>query len=104
AWAAALPPLLSRARGTARKGEGRVAGRVLFRTLLDPPFDRGSVARAAREGELEGLRWRIVAYPLPPVPKGAEPPMWSAYRVVATVGFGRAQMISAETVRLGRPE
>jgi hypothetical protein len=83
--------------------EARVAAHVLLRTLLDTPFDRGSLARAEREGELDELRWRIVAYPLPAA-AGSERPAWPAYRVVASVSFGHAQMITAETVRLGRPE
>jgi type II secretory pathway pseudopilin PulG len=104
AFAAALTPHLFQARRIVSDAEARVAAHVLLRTLLDTPFDRGSLARAEREGELEGLRWRIVAYPLPAAAAGPERPAWSAYRVVASVVFGRAQMISAETVRLGRPE
>jgi Prokaryotic N-terminal methylation motif len=104
AFAAALTPHLYQSRRIVSDAETRVAAHVLLRTLLDTPFDRGSLARAEREGELEGLRWRIVAYPLPVVAAGSERPAWSAYRVVASVSFGRAQMISAETMRLGRPE
>ena len=104
AFAAALTPHMFQARRIVSDAEARVAAHVLLRTLLDTPFDRGSLARAEREGELEGLRWRIVAYPLPAAAAGSERPAWSAYRVVASVVFGRAQMISAETVRLGRPE
>ena len=104
AFAAALTPHLFQSRRIVSDAETRVAAHVLLRTLLDTPFDRGSLARAEREGELEGLRWRIVAYPLPATAAGSERPAWSLYRVVASVGFGRAQMITAETVRLGRPE
>src|SRR5215475_6438385 len=102
AFAAALTPHLFQSRRIVSDAETRLAAHVLLRTLLDTPFDRGSLARAEREGELEGLRWRIVAYPLPATAAGSERPAWSLYRVVASVGFGRAQMISAETVRLGR--
>lgn len=104
AFAAALMPHLFQARRIVADAETRVAAHVLLRTLLDAPFDRGSLARAEREGELDGLRWRIVALPMPPAAAGSERPAWSAYRVVASVAWGRAQMISAETVRLGRPE
>ena len=104
AFAAALTPHLFQSRRIVSDAETRLAAHVLLRTLLDTPFDRGSLARAEREGELEGLRWRIVAYPLPATAAGSERPAWSLYRVVASVGFGRAQMISAETVRLGRSE
>ena len=105
AFAAALTPHLFQSRRIVSDAETRVAAHVLLRTLLDTPFDRGSLARAEREGELEGLRWRIVAYPLPAAAAAkSERPAWSAYRVVASVAFGRAQMITAETVRLGRLE
>jgi len=104
AFATALTPHLFQSRRIVSDAEARVAAHVLLRTLLDTPFDRGSLARAEREGELDGLRWRIVAYPLPATAAGSERPAWSLYRVVASVGFGRAQMISAETMRLGRPE
>ena len=104
AFAAALTPHLFQSRRIVSDAETRLAAHVLLRTLLDTPFDRGSLARAEREGELEGLRWRIVAYPLPATAAGSERPAWSPYRVVASVSFGRAQMITAETVRLGRPE
>ena len=104
AFAAALTPHLFQSRRIVSDAETRLAAHVLLRTLLDTPFDRGSLARAEREGELEGLRWRIVAYPLPATAAGSERPAWSLYRVVASVSFGRAQMITAETVRLGRPE
>jgi len=104
AFAAALTPHLFQARRIVSDAEARVAAHVLLRTLLNAPFDRGSLARAEREGELDGLRWRIVTYPLPAPTAGSEGPTLSLYRVVASVSLGRAQMISAETVRLGRPE
>jgi hypothetical protein len=105
AFAAALTPHLFQARRIVADAETRVAAHVLLRTLLNTPFDRGSLARAEREGELDGLRWRIVALPMPgAAAAGSERSAWSPYRVVASVAWGRAQMISAETVRLGRPE
>ena len=104
AFAAALTPHLFQSRRIVSDAEARVAAHVLLRTLLDTPFDRGSLARTEREGELDGLRWRVVAYPLPAAAAGSERLAWPLFRVVASVGFGRAQMISAETVRLGRSE
>jgi hypothetical protein len=82
--------------------DGRVAAHVLLRTLLDAPFDRGNLAQSTREGALDGLRWRVVTVPLPAAASGSDRPVWSAYRVVASVAWGREQMISAETVRLGQ--
>jgi type II secretory pathway component PulJ len=102
AFAATLTPHLFQSRRIVSDAERRLAAHVLLRTLLDTPFDRASLARTEREGELDNLHWRIVAYPLPAA--GSERPAWSLYRVVASVAFGRAQMISAESVRLGRPE
>ena len=104
AFAAALTPHLFQSRRIVSDAEARVAAHVLLRTLLDAPFDRGSLARAEREGELDDLRWRIVTYPLPAPTVGSEQPALSLYRVVASVSFGREQIVSAETVRLGRPE
>jgi prepilin-type N-terminal cleavage/methylation domain-containing protein len=78
------------------------AAHVLLRTLLDAPFDRANMAQAAREGDVDGLRWRVVTVPLPAASTGTDRPAWPAYRVAASVAWGRAQMISAETVRLGQ--
>jgi hypothetical protein len=75
---------------------------VLLRTLLDAPFDRAGLAPSTREGALDGLRWRVVTIPLPAASGGSDRPVWSAYRVVASVTWGREQMISAETLRLGQ--
>jgi type II secretory pathway pseudopilin PulG len=102
AFAAALTPHLFQSRRIVAGAEGRVAAHVLLRTLLDAPFDRANLAQSTREGALEGLRWRVVTIPLPAAASGSERPVWSAYRVVASVAWGREQMISAETVRLGQ--
>ena len=83
----------------------RVAAQVLLRTLLDAPFDRAGLANVSREGEAGGLRWRIVTEPM--VIGAAGPrdrPKWSAFRVVVSVAWGPRQVISAETVRLGKAE
>jgi prepilin-type N-terminal cleavage/methylation domain-containing protein len=105
AFAAALGPYLFQARRIMVDAEGRVAAQVLLRTLLDAPFDRGSLASGAREGEAGGLRWRIVTEPLV-IATGAprDRPNWSAFRVVASVAWGPRQVISAETMRLGKAE
>jgi type II secretory pathway pseudopilin PulG len=102
AFAAALTPHLFQSRRIVANADSRVAAHVLLRTLLDAPFDRTNLAQSTREGTLDGLRWRVVTLPLPTAASGSDRPAWSAYRVVASVAWGRAQMISAETVRLGQ--
>jgi len=102
AFAAALTPHLFQSRRIVADADSRVAAHVLLRTLLDAPFDRASLAQSAREGALDGLRWRVVTVPLPATAVGSDRPAWSAYRVAASVAWGREQMISAETVRLGQ--
>jgi prepilin-type N-terminal cleavage/methylation domain-containing protein len=103
AFASAVGPHLSQARRIMANAEGRVAAQVLLRSLLNAPFDRSSLARAPREGETSGLRWRIDTEPAAAV--GArDQPNWSAFRVVASVTWAPGQVIMAETMRLGKPE
>jgi type II secretory pathway pseudopilin PulG len=102
AFAAALTPHLFQSRRIMANADSRVAAHVLLRALLEAPFDRGNLAQSTREGALDGLRWRVVTVPLPAAASGSDRPVWSAYRVVASVAWGREQMISAETVRLGQ--
>jgi type II secretory pathway pseudopilin PulG len=102
AFATALTPHLFQSRRIVADADSRVAAHVLLRTLLDAPFDRIGLAQSTREGALDGLRWRVVTVPLPAAASGSDRPVWSAYRVVASVAWGREQMISAETVRLGQ--
>ena len=105
AFAAVLGPHLSQARRIMVHAEGRVAAQVLLRSLLDAPFDRTSLANAARKGEASGLRWRIVAEPvLAAAPGTPDQPRWLPYRVTASVAWSSDQVITAETIRLGRPE
>jgi type II secretory pathway component PulJ len=105
AFAAALGPHLFQARRIMADAESRVAAQVLLRTLLDAPFDRAALANASRQGEAGGLRWRIVTEPVAIAAAAPrERPRWSAFRVVASVAWGPRQVISAETVRLGKPE
>src|SRR5499426_1868498 len=102
AVAAALTPHLFQSRRIVADADQRVAAHVLLRTLLDAPFDRANLAQSTREGALDGLRWRVVTAPLPAAASGSDRPAWSAYRVAASVAWGRTQMISAETMRLGQ--
>jgi prepilin-type N-terminal cleavage/methylation domain-containing protein len=103
AFAAALAPHLFHARRIVGGAEGRLAAQVLLRTLLDAPFDRAALVNATREGSAGGLRWRLTTLPL----AGGAPtdhPAWMPVRLVASVTWAPGQMISAETVRLARPE
>jgi prepilin-type N-terminal cleavage/methylation domain-containing protein len=103
AFASAVGPHLSQARRIMANAEGRVAAQVLLRSLLDAPFDRSSLTGASREGETNGLRWRIAFEPAVAAPS-RDRPKWSAFRVVASVTWAPDQLIMAETIRLGKPE
>jgi hypothetical protein len=85
-------------------GERRMEAQILLRTLLNAPFDRSQLANAARSGEFNGLHWRIVATPsgFDKTPSGNQ--TWSAYRVAASVSFGTAQIVTAETVELAKSQ
>jgi prepilin-type N-terminal cleavage/methylation domain-containing protein len=109
AFAAALGPHLFQARRIMVHSEGRVVAQVLLRTLLEAPFERSSLANASREGEVAGLRWRIVTAPIAidamsSGDRTRERSNWSAFRVTASVSWAPGQIITAETVRLGKPE
>jgi prepilin-type N-terminal cleavage/methylation domain-containing protein len=103
-FAAALAPHLFHARRIVGGAEGRLAAQVLLRTLLDAPFDRTSLAGAAREGSAGGLRWRLAVMPVPAGALPADRSAWTPVRVVASVSWAPGQLISAETVRLAKPE
>jgi hypothetical protein len=105
AFVATLGPYLFSSRRLMGNAEQRVAAQILLRTLLDAPFDRSRLANVVRDGELNGLRWHILTEPFaidaaPSVP----PPSWTAYRVIASVSTSAGQTVSAETIRLGKPE
>ena len=105
AFATVLGPHLSQARRIMNHAEGRVAAQVLLRSLLDAPFDRSGLANTSRKGEANELRWRIAAEPvLVAAPGAPDQPRWLPYRVTASVAWGSDQVITAETIRLGRPE
>jgi len=102
-FASAVGPHLSQARRIMANAEGRLAAQVLLRSLLNAPFDRSSLARAPREGETSGLRWRIDTAPAATV-RPRDQPNWSAFRVVASVTWAPGQVMMAETIRLGKPQ
>jgi Prokaryotic N-terminal methylation motif len=119
AFAATLVPYLFHARRIMAGIDGRIAAQVLLRSLLEAPLDRSTLLNTSREGETDGLRWRITAepmpissIPIPPRPKispdagqkepAPERPKWSTFRVIASVSWGPGMSVSAETVRLGR--
>jgi prepilin-type N-terminal cleavage/methylation domain-containing protein len=102
---ATLAPFLFHARRIMDNAEKRVAAHILLRTLLNAPFDRDHLAGTARGGIFNGLRWRIVASPfaVDAAPSDAAH-SWTEYRLVASVSAGPGQTITAETIRLGKPE
>jgi prepilin-type N-terminal cleavage/methylation domain-containing protein len=105
AFAAVLGPHLSQARRIMDHAEGRVAAHVLLRSLLDAPFDRSGLASASLKGEANGLRWSIVAAPVAAATSIApDHERWLPYRVTASVVWDADQVVTAETIRLGRPE
>jgi prepilin-type N-terminal cleavage/methylation domain-containing protein len=122
AFAATLAPLLFQARQIIGGADDRVAAQLLLRALLADPVAPESLADLSRDGESAGVRWHVSTEPtaieamFPPsatrsaaaLPAGQPPnsdprPDWIAYRVVATVAWGRGLSLSAETVRLGLP-
>jgi len=103
-FAAVLGPYLFQARRIIANTEGRVAAQVLLRTLVDAPFDRSQLFNASRDGEIHGLRWRIVTAPMIDSAPSREPPLWIPVRIVAKVSLGDGQIITAETVRLAKSE
>jgi prepilin-type N-terminal cleavage/methylation domain-containing protein len=106
AFAGAIGPQLSQARRIMAHAEGRVAAQVLLRSLLDAPFERSTLADASREGETGGLRWRVVTQPVAAAAAAGatNPPNWPAFRVIASVAWAPDQMVTAETIRLGKRE
>jgi type II secretory pathway pseudopilin PulG len=105
AFVATLEPYLFYSRRLMGNAEQRVAAQILLRTLLDAPFDRSRLANVARTGELNGLRWRVVTEPFAISAAPSDPrPSWAAYRVIASVSTNAGQAVSAETIRLGKPE
>jgi prepilin-type N-terminal cleavage/methylation domain-containing protein len=102
---ATLAPFLFHARRIMDNAEKRVAAHILLRTLLNAPFDRDHLAGTARGGIFNGLRWRIVVSPfaVDAAPSDAAH-SWAEYRLVASVSAGPGQTITAETIRLGKPE
>jgi prepilin-type N-terminal cleavage/methylation domain-containing protein len=103
AFASVLGPHLSQARRIMDHAEGRVAAQVLLRSLLDAPFGRSSLANASLKGEANGLQWSVIAEPAATAP-GASDQKWLPYRVTASVAWGADQVVTAETIRLGRPQ
>jgi prepilin-type N-terminal cleavage/methylation domain-containing protein len=105
AFFATLAPFLYHSRRIMDNAESRVAAHILLRTLLNAPFDRSHLANTARGGVFNGLRWRIVAKPfaIDAAPSDAAQ-SWMAYRIVASVSAGPGQIITAETIRLGKLE
>jgi len=100
-FAAVLGPYLFQARRIIANSGGRVAAQVLLRTLVDAPFDRSRLVNASsRDGETQGLRWRIVIAPM----ASREGSQWTPVRIVASVSSNDGQMITAETVRLAKSE
>jgi type II secretory pathway pseudopilin PulG len=102
AFAAAVLPFLFQSRNIMSQADRRVAAHVLLRALIAAP-SRTAVP-TTREGETSGLRWRVVAQPVPlpmlPPRQGLD---WVPVRISASVSWGPGRVIGAETIRVGRP-
>jgi type II secretory pathway pseudopilin PulG len=104
-FAATLGPFLFQARRIMANADRRLAAQGLLRSLLEDPLQRPSLAMPSREGETAGLWWQLVAEPISVDSRTpAEPPKWMAFRVTARVSWGPSQGVTADTVRLGRPQ
>ena len=104
AFAAVLGPHLSQARRIMDHAEGRVAAQVLLRSLLDAPFGRSGLVDASLKGEADGLQWSVGVVPLDTARVASDQKKWLPYRVTASVAWGAGQVVTAETIRLGRAE
>lgn len=121
AFAGALGPYLFHARRIMAGADGRIAAQALLRSLLATPVNRATLPEASREGETAGLRWRISAEPVfidarasarrlkrPDLEQANSSapsrPVWTAFRLIATVWWASGQSISADTVRLAKAE
>jgi hypothetical protein len=117
AFASALGPFLFQARRIMVNADDRVAAQILLRALLADPLDPASLASLSRDGESGGLQWHVTAEPAAiaasfphsravasasAAASAPPPPDWVAYRVVASVSWGTGQLVSGETVRLGK--
>jgi hypothetical protein len=102
-FAAALGPFLFQARRIMSNAEARLAAQNLLRSLLENPLLRPSLEDPVQEGETAGLRWRVVAEPMPLDPRSpAERSKWMSFRMTASVSWSPSQFVSAETIRLGK--
>jgi general secretion pathway protein I len=114
AFAAALGPHLFQARHILIRGDGQIRAQLLLRSLLETPFDRANPEIGTREGEASGMRWRVAVEPAivdalsaaaPRTDSGkGQQPAWSLFRVKAYVAWGAGQIVTAETLRLGKGE
>jgi hypothetical protein len=117
AFASTLGPFLYHARRIMVGADDRVAAQILLRALLADPLDPAGLSNLSRDGESAGLQWHVTAEPTAitaTFPRGRAPattsaaggapppPNWVAYRVAASVSWGPGQLISGETVRIGK--
>ena len=92
---------------------------LLLRSLLQPPFNRLVPEIGIREGESDGLHWRINVETAPsimfPSDVGATGATtndantnnainWAMFHVMAEVSWGAGKVVRADTLRLGAVE
>ncbi len=110
-FAAALEPLLYHARRVfAGGGNGEMRAELQLRSLVQAPFDRANPEIGTREGEDNGMAWRVDVEPYgPPLPSSSGKTIaprkeisWALYRAKVNVAWGDGRSITAETLQLGR--
>jgi len=110
-FAAVFDPLLFQARHILFEGNGQIRAQLLLRTLIESSFNRLDPETGVREGESDGMSWRVSIEPfasdddLPETPPAASDqppgPDWELYRIKAYVFWGTRQTIMGESLRLG---
>ncbi|WP_152428363.1 prepilin-type N-terminal cleavage/methylation domain-containing protein [Methyloferula stellata] len=111
AFATVLGPLMFQSRHILLQGDGQVRAELLLRSLLETPFDRVNPELGLRQGESDGLRWRVFIEPVTAEamsfdtphadPKKKAEHNWSLLRVTAQVSWSADKIVTAETRRLG---
>jgi general secretion pathway protein I len=112
-FAVGLSPVLSHARRLLARGDGEIRAELLLRSLLNAEFDAADPQNNLREGESGRYHWRVAVEPFgasvssetdsdeDASDKSAK--ALALYRVSARVSWGRGAVVTAESLRLGRP-
>jgi len=108
AFTSALGPLTFESQRILIQGDGQVRAELLLRNLLDTGFDRTNPITGSQRGETAGFDWRLDIDPFVPgddarpadAKKGEI--SWGLFRITAYVFWGSRQIVTAQTMQLGR--